>query len=53
MGDHQTRDYRIFETPKICALIFFQTVVRNSYKNKIPEIVEMVSKCPVCIASER
>ena len=34
MGDHQTRDYRIFKKPKICAIIFFLTDVRNSYIGK-------------------
>jgi len=31
MADFQARDYRIFETSNLCALIFFPRVLRNSY----------------------
>ena len=33
MADFQARDYRIFETSNLCALIFFPRVLRNSYIN--------------------
>jgi len=32
MADFQARDYRIFETSNLCALIFFPRVLRNSYQ---------------------
>jgi len=35
MADFQARDYRIFETSNLCALIFFPRVLRNSYNDSI------------------
>ncbi|MDO8871103.1 MAG: hypothetical protein Q7V05_00010 [Methanoregula sp.] len=51
MADFQARDYRIFETSNLCALIFFLRVLRNSYISTTDIQKDIENRFNICISN--